>query len=213
MRATDEVLDTVRSAERILVPTSKDSGAGIRTFMEFTGIEIPDAIWDKEYVESDGRSFRLVRPGDMPSQIAAGWGDVGISSTEMVEEAQEPEVNGYAIGNVACRYSVLAMREVADEWQDFLVSTSRYPKATRTLPASFPRYLNSIAAVRDLPLVASPVKISGKAEATMRVNGDLAVADRAVTGTTAARMGAKEVYTLAPIFTEIVIRRQDENGN
>lgn len=147
----------------------------------------------------------------MPGQMAAGWGDIAICSTELLEESGlRGAFNAYRIGEPICRYSVLALDEVAEDWQRFLEGSSgRYPSKTRVLPATFPRFLGLIAAGRDLPLLKQSVPISGKAEATMRDNGIGAVADRVVTGNTVKKIGGREVYRLANIFTEVIVRKQD----
>ncbi len=177
-----------------------------------TDVEVPSSVYEKEFAVSEGRSFRLVPGGDMPAQIAAGWGDVAICSSELVAEAGRCDVLSACIGSVTCRYSVLALDEVADDWQRFLERTSRYPVAARRVPASFPRFLSMIAAVKDLPLIPMDVPISGKGEATMRASGVGAVADRVVSGNTARKQGAREVLTLANIYPELVVRRQDANA-
>lgn len=209
MSAPFDIAGFAQSAERILVPTSKDSLSGVRAFTELTGVEVPDSLWRDEYVESAGRSFRLVRPVDMPDQVNAGWGDMAISSTELVAEADVRSVIGLRYGQTVCRYSVLALEDVAADWQDFLEKSPRYPSIPRVLPASFPKFLGKIASARDLAITPAAVQISGKGEATMRASGVPAVADRVVTGTTAARLGAREVFTLANIYPELVVRRKD----
>lgn len=205
--------DIAGSAERVMVPKSRDALSGVAAFTEVTGIEVPQTVWDEEYVRSGGRTFRLVPGGDMPSQIAAGWGDIAICSTELVAEAGLAAVTSVRVGESVCRYSVLALAECADDWQAFLGRTSRYPISPRYLPASFPNYLGMIAAGRDLPLVpTSGIAISGKGEATMRDSGIGAVADRVVTGNTARKLGGVEVFELAKIYPEVVMRRQDADA-
>ena len=209
---SEQWVDMARSAGRILVPKSRDAVSGVAAFTEATGIEVPGSLWDKEYMKADGRSFRLVPGGDMPGQIEAGWGDVAICSTELVAEAGLPGIASLRIGSPVCRYSVLALNEVADDWQAFLERTSRYPISPRWLPSSFPRYLGMIAAGRDLPLLPMSVPISGKGEATMRDSGVGAVADRVVSGGTVQKLGGREVYVLADIYPELVVRSQDADA-
>ncbi len=201
-----------QSATRLLVPKSSDALSSVTAFTKLTGIEVPATLWEKEYVKAGGRSFRLVPGSDMPGQIAAGWGDVAICSTELVAEAGLPDITSVRIGSALCRYSVLALNETADDWQEFLERTSRYPMPPRCLPASFPRYLGMIAAGRDLPLLPASVPISGKGEATMRDNGIGAVADRIVSGETVRKLGGREVFVLANMYPEIVVRRQDADA-
>ena len=199
------------SGARILVPKSKDAMPSVREFASRIGIEVPDSVWEDEYVTSGGNSFRLTPGADMARQIAAGWGDIAICSTELLEESGiRDRLSVSRIGEPICRYSVLALNEVADDWRNFLESSNgRYPTPPRQLPASFPRYLGLIAAARDLPIVPQDVPISGKAEVSMRDNGIGAVADRIDTGNTVRDRGGQEVFKLANIFTEIIMRRQD----
>ena len=204
-----DLIGMAQSAERILVPKSKDAVSGVTAFSEVTGIEIPSAVWEKEYVTSAGRSFRLVPGADMPGQIVAGWGDIAICSTELVAEAGLKAVESRRIGAPVCRYSVLALEERADDWQEFLGRSSRYPVLPRQLPGSFPNFLGMIAAGRDLPLLPLGVPISGKGEATMRASGIGAVADRVVSGNTAKKLGGREVFKLADIYPELVMRAVD----
>ena len=208
-------METLRNmaadAERILVPKSRDATNCVQEFTSQTGIEVPDTVWESEYARSGGRSFRLVPGGDMPGQIAAGWGDLAICSTELVEESGfRTKIDTCRIGAPICGFSVLALEEVADDWQRFLEQgASRYPTLARELPSTFPRYLGLIAAGKDLPVVPQTVPISGKAEVTMRDNGIGAVTDRIVSGNTVRKIGGREVFRLAIIFTEVIIRRQD----
>lgn len=203
--------DIALSAKRIMVPKSRDAESSVADFTARTGVEIPDTLWENEYVTSDGRSFRLVPGGDMPGQLDAGYGDLAICSTELIEESGlRRQLDAYRIGEPICRLSVLALDEVADDWQQFLeLANGRYPSLPRELPSPFPRYLEQIAAGRDIPLVPQYIPISGKAEATMRVNGIGAVADRIVTGKTVKKIGGREVYQLANIYTEVIVGKQD----
>lgn len=194
------------------MPKSRDAESGVDAFSAVSGIEVPAKLWEKEYVVSGGRSFRLVPGADMANQIAAGWGDIAICSTELVAEANQPSVIGCRIGEMVCRYSVLALDQVADHWRDFLQRSARYPKQVRMLPASFPLYLTQIAIGRDLPLVPMGVQVSGKAEATMFASGVGAVADRIVTGRTVRALGGQEVFELAKIYPELIVRRQDADA-
>lgn len=209
----ETLYSVAQSAERILVPKSKDALASVALFNEMTGIEVPDWVWRDEYVISGGRSFRLVPGSDMPGQIVAGWGDMAICSTELtIESGLKDKIGEYIVGDSICRFSVLALNEVADNWRQFLKNTSsKYPIAPRDLPSSFPRLLGMIAAARDLPITPMSAPISGKAEATMCASGIGAVADRVVTGETARRLGAQEVFRLADIRTSFVVRRNDAN--
>lgn len=204
--------DMAQSSERILVPKSIDAVSGVAAFTIITGIEIPDTLYDKGYVKSGGRSFRLVPGGDMPGQIAAGWGDVAICSTELVAEAGNASVLGLRLGMSVCRYSVLALDEAADDWRAFLERASRYPIEPRRLPASFPNFLGMIAAGRALPILPLDVPISGKGEATMLDSGIFAVADRVVSGETVRKMGGQEVFWLADIYPELVVRSCDADA-
>ena len=205
--------DIAQSAERILVPKSRDALGGVLAFTAITGIEIPETVWNKEYVVAGGRSFRLVPGADMPSQVGAGWGDVGICSTELVAEAGISAVRSLRFGESVCRYSVLALEEKAEDWRAFLTQTSRYVRQPRYLPGSFPNLLGMIAAGRDLPLLpVRGISVSGKGEATMRASGIGAVADRVVSGETARKLGGCEVFELAKIYPELVVRRQDADA-
>lgn len=206
---SQRIIDMAQSAERIMLPVSKDAASGLRAFTGLTGIEVPESLTDKEIVRAAGREFRLARGADMPGQIAADWADLALCSTEFVREARLPRVQSARIGDPICRYSVLALESVAEDWREQLSRGSRYPLSVWNLPASFPNFLNLIAAAQDLPIRAMSVPISGKAEATMRASGIGAVADRVVTGRTAQRLGGQEVYVLAEIFPELVWRSQD----
>ena len=204
-------VDIAKSAERILVPKSRDAASSVLDFTAQTGIEVPNTVWENEYAKSGNRSFRLVPGGDMPGQLVAGWGDIAVCSTELIEESGlRRQFDAYRIGKPICRFSVLALNKVADDWQRFLEQASgRYPSLAREIPSTFPRFLGSIVAGRDLPLKSQYVTISGKAEATMRDNGIGVVADRVVTGNTVRKLGGREVFLLANIFTEIIVRKQD----
>lgn len=209
---SEQIVEMAQTAERILVPKSRDALSGVAAFTELTGIEVPKTVWEREYVTAGGRTFRLTPGGDMPGQIAVGWGDVAICSTELVEEAGIPSLVSYRIGGSVCRYSVLALDEVADDWRVFLERTSRYKRQVRDIPASFPNFLAMIAAGRDLPVRPMKVPVSGKGEATMRGSGIRAVADRVVSGSTVRRQGGREVFLLANIYPELVVRRQDADA-
>lgn len=206
----EALCDAIGGAERFLVPKSRDARDTVQTFTAVTGLEIPESVYKDEYATSGRLTFRLTPSSDMPAQIAAGWGDVAICSTELIEESNlRRRFDTFRIGEPICRYSVLALNEVADDWQAFLeTANGRFP-AYRRLPSTFPRYLGIIAADRDLPIRPLDVPISGKAEVTMRDNGIGAVADRIVTGNTVRKVGGREIVSLANIFTEIIVKRKD----
>ncbi len=158
-----ELVDIAQSAERILVPKSLDAALGIDTFTELTGIEIPSDLRDKMVSRSQGRSFRLVSGRDIPGQLAADWGDVGIASTELTAEFGDlSRIGAMRIGKAFCRYSIIGLEPKASQIEDDLTRASRYPIRTWTIPATFPRFLGQIAAVRDLPVIAIGVPVSGQ---------------------------------------------------
>lgn len=199
------LMDIAQSAERILVPKSLDANLGVEMFAELTGIEIPTDLREKMISRSEGRLFRLVAGRDIPGQLAAGWGDVGIASTELTAEFGDVNrIGAMRIGEAFCRYSVLALEPVAAQIKDDLDRTSRNPIRTWKIPATFPRFLGQIAAARDLPVIAVEVPVSGQGEATMLASGIGAMAERVVTGGTAARLGASEVFKLADIYPELL---------
>lgn len=210
---TFDLAAMAQAAERILVPKSLDATVGVDMFTERTGIEIPGDLRQKMISRAGGRLFRMVSGRDIPGQLIAGWGDVGIASTELVMEyGNLRQLTSMRLAGPICRYSVLALPNEAARIRDDLTRGSRYPIPTRKIPATFPRYLDQIAATRDLPLMALDVPISGQGEATMEASGVGAMAERVVSGNTAARMGAEEVFILADIYPELVIRRQDADA-
>lgn len=203
------VQDIALSAERILVPSSKDSGAGIQAFTEVTGIEIPGDVWDKMESTSMGRTFRLAKGSDMPGQLWAGWADIGIASTELQIEFGQDKSDGFVIADKPiCRYSVLALEEKASAVRDMLERSPRYPTQLRRIPATFPKTLDIISARLDLPLAALDVPVTGKGEAVMRASGVGMMAERIVTGNSAQKVGAIEVFKLLDLFPMILVRTQ-----
>lgn len=206
----ETLVDIARSAERILVPSSKDSGTGIAAFTEMTGIEIPGDVWSDMQSVSMGREFRLAKGADMPGQLWAGWADIAIASTELQIEFGQGKTQGFDISDKPiCRYSVLALEGIASEVQDMLARSSRYPMQPKRIPATFPRTLNYAAAVKDLPLAALDVPVTGKGEGTMRASGVGMMAERIVTGTSARKVGAVEVYKLLDLFPQMLVRMQN----
>ncbi len=206
----ETLVDVARSAERILVPSSKDSGGGITAFTDVTGIEIPADLWENMVATSQGREFRLAKGADMPGQVWAGWADIAIASTELQLEFGQGKTVGLTLSNQpVCRYSVIALEGVAREVQELLTRTGRYPIAVKRIPATFPRTLNYVAAVNDLPLAALDVPVTGKGEATMRASGVGMMAERVVSGNSARKVGAVEAYKLLDLFPMMLIRRPD----
>ncbi len=206
----NRLVDIAQSAERILVPSSKDSGAGIKAFTNVTGIEIPDDVWDKMESKSLGRRFRLVKGADMPGQLCAGWGDVAVASTELQIEFGQGKTYGINISDKpVCRYSLIALQAMVEQVQDLLERNARYPTALMRIPATFPKTLNYIAVLRDLPFAAMDVPVSGQGEGSMRASGVGVMAERVVTGESANKVGAIEVFKLLDLYPMMLTRLQD----
>lgn len=204
-----ELIDIAQSAEYILVPKSLDAIFGVGTFTKMTGIEIPTDLREKMISRSQGRTFRLVPGRDIPSQLAVGWGDVGIASTELTAEyGNMTRIGAFRIGESFCRYSILGIEPKASQIEDDLNRMSRYPIRTWVIPATFPRFLGQIAAARDLPVLALDVPVSGQGEATMLASNMGVMAERVVTGNTATKLNAREVFKLADIYPELLYRKE-----
>lgn len=202
-----------QAATRILVPSSKDSGECITAFTQSTGIEVPEDVWETMQSNSGGRTFRLARGADMPGQIAAGWADIGIASTELQVEYGQGKTVGFATAEKpVCRYGILALENMAYEARRMLEQPPQPPQASLQrlrIPATFPKTLNYAAARLGLPLRALDVPISGKGEPTMQASGVGMMAERIRTGKSARKVGAVEVCKLLDLLPMMLVSAQD----
>lgn len=205
----EKLIDLAQSAPRILVPKSKDAIGSVAIFTQVTGIEVPETVWEAGRVLSAGREFRLAAGADMAAQIAGNWADLGIATSEIAVENSTSETRAIRISDERiCSYSFMALTRFADEARDLVARSGRYPTKPKEIPATFPRYLNFLAAVQDLPLVASPVRVRSQGEYTMEASGIGMMAERVASGRMMRKTGAVEIKELAKIVTEIIVRNE-----
>lgn len=192
---------------RVLVPKSGDARPSATLFTELTGIEVPGSLWENEFEQVGNVSFRLAPGADIPGQLAAGWGDIGISSTELTANSgKSSELSAFRLSTAPiCWLALIALRDAATEWREFLAIPPDERAAKRTVPTAFPLFVRRIVLAQGLPIDPADVPVRGKAEALLNVGGIRAVADRVVTGTSAKRQGGEIVDVLAPIFPELLV--------
>lgn len=205
-----EYLNIVNGAERIGVPNGENNEAYRRTFEAVTGIEIPFTKGRRLDAKSQGRQFFLFKGMDIPARVDDGLIDIGITGTDTIlETALWGKIRSQNIGDMICRFSILANPATKDEINRLLTNRPRF--SLFELPTSRPRMLNGVASFYDLPFVAMDIEINGCVEAYAEATGVGAVADLVQTGETARANDLEEVYALKEIGTAIVWRRQDES--
>jgi ATP phosphoribosyltransferase len=208
--------ELLQSAERVLIPKGDDNQACRDAFEIAADIEIPTFKDEELFVTSDGRKFWLVKSRDIPGFIESGYGDVGITGTDVIYEYEAEnrtrlsEGRRRRLGDEAmCRFSLLA-REDSVGLLERLIGQTRTSSLDRVV-TSKPLLFDMIAAIRDYPLVSSRQKVSGSVEGAVSLMNERFAADVVKTGETARQNGLTEVVRLLNIYPEAVLSAEASN--
>lgn len=203
----------LQSAEKILVPKGTDNKSSRDAFEKVADIEIPSFKGEELFARSEGREFWLVKSRDMPWLIANGWGDVGVTASDVVTNYQIEGTNrltlkARTLGNEAiCRFSLLCYEDQQDEMKKLLWGNSG--EWIRAVTAQ-PKLLTEVVRPNErLRIAPEEVPVSGSVEGVMRLVGARAAADIVASGETARQNGLAELLTLMKIYPEVVFRRSE----
>lgn len=144
----------------------------------------------------------FVRANDIPEFVADGAADLGITGSDLVEEAGRPVATLLALGFGRCRL-VVAGRD--GEWDD----VEEIPDGVR-IATSFPRTTARWFAGRGKRVELVPV--SGAAEIAPHIGVADVIADLVSTGSTLKVNGLRELATIARSEAVLVAREGLADG-
>ncbi len=211
-------IEAAQSAERILLPKSKDCRSAVVAFEETTGIEVPK-FKEREYSAiSLGRRFFSVSASDVPKLVGNGFGDVGVTGIDQYLEKENMYRKYIAylrIGQPMCYLALLAPRERAD-----LVRSRAFPERPTgyngkliRVATSFPNIVNNYAATNDVNIYAADGDVySGSIEIMPGLVGCDAAVDIVSKGDTLKINGLAIVEKIMGI-NPILIARRGDNEN
>lgn len=201
------------TAQTVLIPKGEDNEPCIAAFQAETGIEVPAFPDERLKVQSEGRTFYLLKGEDIPPLLARGFGDVGLAGTDACSEYMLGNwgmLQTRKIGNAMCRFSLLAEKRNAERMRSLIQPSGRMVSAFQ-VASRRPRMLTAVAAQQDLPLVPALPSIRGSEEVIFSLMGLELGAAIVVSGDTALQNDVCEIRTLCDVYPEIIIRSSDAN--
>ena len=174
----NNLIERAAKAKLILVPKGDDSKPCLQAFEDATGIKVPAFTDRKLEVNANGQTFLKVKGRDIPSLIAAGYGDMGLTGSDSCEDylASDNSVAYQPFGPPMCRFVLLAPAAKAASIRRQLKDNKR-PLRVAT---SFPKLLKQCAP--DLNLQPTEINICGSVEIMPRLLGVPLVADLVSSG-------------------------------
>lgn len=204
----------IGEASRIVIPSGRDYQRSLEAFEAEYGVTAPRFEDRRLILESDGKQYIKVKGKDVPSYVAEGFADIGLTGTDVCEE-QIPEgsnVSFAAIGEAMCTFNLLVPEVTADD----LVARLSNPEADPlSVATSYPRFLARCikrwAQKGDvLNIAVSSFKPAGSVEVIPALGVADAVADLVETGETAVVNGLRIGPKLADVLPAVVWRNQNE---
>jgi ATP phosphoribosyltransferase len=203
------MIEVVKKAKTILVPSGRDHEGCVNVFEDRFAIKVPEFA-DRVLTTADaGRRFVKVKSRDIPMLIGKGFGDVGITYTDVYEER--------ANHALPITYSIIGPRHLSFS---LLFPSGRYIELKKRLTTpgltplvvatAYPAVLKSyIASTRKrgvaCNITISPLQPTGSVEAMPALGVADAVADVVNTGKT-ARANNLVSYRLSEIFPAVIFR-------
>lgn len=200
----NNLIEGATKAKVILVPKGDDSKPCLRAFEDATGINVP-AFGDRKLaVTTNGQTFFKVKGRDIPSLIAAGYGDIGLTGSDSCEDylTSDNSVAYQSFGRQMCRFVLLAPANRAPSIRGQLKENERYLRVA----TSFPKLLNQYARRENLKLLPTEIAISGSVEIMPSLLGVPLVADLVSSGATAKANDLVEIRTLLEVYPAIIVK-------
>lgn len=198
----NNLIKRAAKAKLILVPKGDDSRPCLQAFEDATGITVPEFTDRKLEVVANGQTFLKVKGRDIPSLIAAGYGDMGLTGSDSCEDymASDNSVAYQSFGSPMCRFALMAPSAKAASIRRQL-KDGRRPLKVAT---SFPKLLNQC--VPNLNLLPTEINICGSVEIMPRLLGVPLVADLVSSGATAKANGLVEIQSLLDVYPAVVVK-------
>ena len=206
----NNLINKVIEAKLILVPKGDDSQPCLRDFEKATGLKVPEFKDRQLEVKSGDVTFIKVKGRDIPSLIAAGFGDIGLTGSDSCEDyiASDNSVQYQAFGAQMCRFVLLAPANKAATVRKQLDANKNY----LAVATSFPKLLNKCAVDAGIKLAPTDITVSGSVEIMPRLFNVPLVADLVASGATAKANGLVEVKTLMDVYPALVIKTADKKS-
>lgn len=202
-----DLIEVAQTAEIIAVPTGRDAEPCRQAFESATGIEIPEFPNDRlNIVTYNGKTFCRIKSKWVPVLVTAGKADAGVVGTDWrIELNKDRSLAAQKIGNVMCRYSLLAKYWALTE----IAAKLSLMMATEPLkvPCSRPRLLRECARALEISLDPGLV-LESSTEIAADLEGSGVVADIVDSGQTARQHSLDEVVTLCQIYPEVIVSTQ-----
>lgn len=204
----NSLIEAAQTAEKILVPKSKDCSAAIGAFEEATGIEVPMFMPRSYMAKSQGKTFYSVSAKDVTKLVNQGFADVGVTGKDQYLEANVTYPNnenfpGYEeIGSPMCYLALLACESTADDARNRLYYRRGGSSRPITVVTSFPNLVSMLAITRDMNLMVKDT-YQGSIEIMPELIGCDAVVDIVSKSKTAAANGlvvAERLMDIAPVI-------------
>jgi len=188
---------------RIALPNKGRLAEGALELLERAGLE-PEMASERVLRADLGADFTglFVRASDIPEFIADGAADLGITGSDLVDEASRPLDILARLGFGRCRL-VVAARD--GDWDD----VAGLPAGVR-IATSFPRTTARWFADRGQRIEVVPV--NGAAEIAPHIGVADVIADLVGTGSTLRVNGLRELATISSSEAVLVARRGFADG-
>lgn len=194
----DQTYQVIKAATKILIPSGRELMRCKEALTRRYGLDVPNFPDRVLSVKQGSVMFLKVKGKDIPEYIAAGYGDVGITGSDICEgksHAYAATINQVQIGTPICTFELLIPKNRLEQIKQRLVNLSSMPVQVAThYPNMLQKYIRS-----GLNIVIAPIKPAGCVEVAPVLGIAEAVADTVASGETArqnnlARLPLEDVY-------------------
>lgn len=194
----------IKSAAKILIPSGRELSSCKEALKSEYGLDVPDFPDRLLSIELDGITFLKVKGKDIPKYIAAGYGDVGITGSDICEDrySSYDSIRFEQIGESICTFELLIPEYSLEQINLRLANSSLEPVQIAT---HYPKLLQKYIG-KTLNATIAAIKPSGCVEVAPALGIAEAVADTVASGETARQNNLARV-PLEEVFPTVVCRK------
>ncbi|MBI2891588.1 MAG: ATP phosphoribosyltransferase [Nitrospirae bacterium] len=193
-----------RPGLRVVLPKGKVQGEVLR-LLQRAGFPPPPRLGEDGLLHwrdtSSGTTFLLARDRDIPTFVEYGVCEIGLVGKDVLLEQERDVYEPLDLGLGRCRLVWAAPRAAAIAGSPRAASDGRRGRVA----TKYPRVTRAFFEGRDVEVEV--VELYGSIELAPFLGLADSVVDLVSTGRTLRQMGLKEIQTIAPISTWVVVNR------
>lgn len=195
----DRTYQVIKAATKILIPSGRELMRCKEALRLEYGLKVPNFPDRVLSIKQGNVTFLKVKGKDIPRYIAAGYGDIGVTGSDICEGGPGTDggmtISQVQIGAPICTFELLVPMRKFEKIKERLMNFSLPPVQVAT---HYPNVLQKYTDNR-LNLVIAPIKPSGCVEIAPVLGIAEAAADTVASGETAkqnnlARIPLEDVY-------------------